>query len=65
MLNYVFTYRSLSNEELRSYVEFLASPPTKAFYDALGNAYNDVFTQANDDLIARVRRSFSGSMHKP
>lgn len=65
VLNYLFTYRSLSNEELRSYVEFLASPPTKAFYDALGNAYNDVFNHANDDLIARVRRSFAGSMHKP
>jgi len=58
-LNYLFTYRSLSDDELRAYSDFLSSGAGKDFYDALERAYATAFKQAGETMQVRARQTFS------
>jgi len=63
ILNYLYTYRSLSDDELQAYADFLSSGPGKDFYDALERAYTTAFDQAGEAMQIQARRTFSRKPH--
>lgn len=60
IFNSIFTYKSLLEFERRKYLTFLTSPDGKAFYDAVGKAYQVAFK----DALGRVETEVKTVMAK-
>jgi hypothetical protein len=59
---FAFTYRSLSADEVKSYITFLRTPAAKKFYKASGKLLNDALTiQANELGQLVIKNLQSGS----
>lgn len=59
---FAFTYRSLSTDEVRSYIAFLKTPAAKKFNKALGKLLSDALTmQANELGQLVIKNLQSGS----